>query len=72
MGLKKYKATHLRLLDRVIILSNTMRESSRISAFGFSKALKFAYENDNRFVLVTFLLLGFGVWWLIIPEALLV
>lgn len=67
-----YKATLLRSPDRVIGLADATRQSSRTRTFGFSEAMAFAYVKDSRFVLLTCLLLGLGVWWYLLPEPLLV
>lgn len=64
------KATLLRSPDRVIGLADATRQSSRTRTFGLSEAMAFAYVKDSRFVLLTCLLLGLGVWWYLLPEPL--
>lgn len=66
------KATLLRSPDHVIGLADATRKSSRTRTFGLSEAMAFAYVKDSRFVLLTCLLLGLGVWWYLLPEPLLV
>lgn len=66
------KATLLRSPDRVIRLADATRKSSRTRTFGLSEAMAFAYVKDSRFVLLTCLLLGLGVWCYLLPEPLLV
>lgn len=64
------KATLLRSPDRVIGLADATRKSTR--AFDLSEAMAFAGVKDSRFVLLTCLPLGLGVWWYLLPEPLLV
>lgn len=66
------KATLLRSPDRVIGLVGATRQISRTRSFGLSEAMAFAYVKDSRFVLLTCLLQGLGVWWYLLPEPLLV
>lgn len=56
------KATLLRSPDRVIGFAGATRQISRTRTFGLSEAMAFAYVKDSRFVLLTCLLLGLGVW----------
>ncbi|KAK1548024.1 hypothetical protein Q3G72_008929 [Acer saccharum] len=56
------KATLLRSPDRVIGLAGATRQISRTRTFGLSEAMAFAYVKDSRFVLLTCLPLGLGVW----------
>lgn len=52
-------------------LGDAERKSGRIKPFGISEAVVLAHLKDSRFVLLTCLLVGFGAWWYLLPEALL-
>jgi hypothetical protein len=67
-----YKATLFRSPDRVVGLADAIRKSDRTKTCGLSEALTFAYVKDSRFVLLTCLLLGFCIGWLLVAEQLLV
>lgn len=67
------KAILLRSPDRVIGLADALRQSGRARTFGLSEAMVIAYVRDIRFVLLRFsCLVGFGAWWYLLPEPLLV
>lgn len=67
------KAILLRSPDRVIGLADALRQSGRARTFGLSEAMAIAYVRDIRFVLLRFFcLVGFGAWWYLLPEPLLV
>lgn len=41
----------------------TTSSTGIIKAFTFQESLTYSYLNDNRFLLLLCLLIGFGVWW---------
>lgn len=67
-----YKAILLRSPNRVVGLADTIRKSGHTKMCGLSEAFTFTYVKDNQFVLLTCLLLRFGIGWLLVLEQLLV
>lgn len=68
---REYTAKLLRSPERVIGLGDATRVSARTRAFGLTHALNLSYAKDHRFILLTCLLVGFGLWWAVFPEPLL-
>lgn len=48
----------------------SIRETSRIKSFGLGEALQYSYMRDTRFVVLTSLLLFFGLWSMLSPAPL--
>ncbi|KAL4183152.1 hypothetical protein AMTRI_Chr11g153810 [Amborella trichopoda] len=66
MGLKKYNVTLLRSPDRVIVLSDTMRESAQIRAFGLSRSTQIHLRKRQPLCFIDFS--SFRFWCLVVDR----
>lgn len=62
----------LRSPERKQGLADVTRETGRIKEFRLKDALLYSYMYDLRFALLTCLVIGFSIWWMAVPEPLLV
>lgn len=52
-------------------LTNLIKRSSRIKEIEIKHAIRYSYCRDHRFVLLLCCMLGFAIWWALVPEILL-
>lgn len=66
-----YKANLIRSPERVMGVADVIGRNARIRLFELIDAINLSYTRDLRFVIVFCLLLGFEMWWYLLPETLL-
>lgn len=69
---RAHEATLLRSPERVMGVGDALRPSGRTKGFGLKEALLLSYCRNQSFVLLTCLVLGFGLCWIYIPDELLI